>query len=52
MNKPRPDNAVIRAERAEAERDRYRDALTRIYQSGRGRHVEVARAALDGEDEA
>ena len=39
-----------RAKRAEAERDRYREALQRIYQSGTGRHVEIARAALDGGD--
>ena len=33
------------------ERDVYYRALTRIYQSGKGRHVEIARAALDGKED-
>jgi hypothetical protein len=31
-----------------AERDRYRDALERVYRTGRGVHVELARDALNG----
>ena len=32
---------------AQAERDRYREALERVYQTGRGPHVAIAREALD-----
>jgi len=32
---------------AAAERDRYRAALERVYQTGRGPHVAIAREALD-----
>ena len=48
MARVRSGDQARRAERAEAERDRYREALQRIYQSGTGRHVEIARTALDG----
>jgi len=46
------DAALLERERddARAEADRFYKALTRIYQSGKGRHVEIARAALDGEE--
>lgn len=38
---------VLRAEAAEAEVTRLREALERIYQCGRGPHVRMAREALD-----
>lgn len=38
---------VLRAEQADAEVVRLREALGRIYQSGRGLHVEIAREALN-----
>lgn len=37
-----------RAVKAEAEVDRLREALGRIYRQGRGKHVEIAREALNG----
>jgi hypothetical protein len=42
------DQVVRWLREAEAERDRYRAALTRIYQEGTGAHVEIAREALSG----
>lgn len=39
---------VLRAEAAEAEVERLRSALERVYQTGRGVHVEIAREALNG----
>lgn len=41
------EQAVETAERAAADRDRYREALERVYRTGRGVHVEVAREALN-----
>lgn len=38
---------IERAEEAEAELTRLREALERVYQTGRGPHVGIAREALD-----
>ena len=40
--------ALDRLDRLEAENARLREALEGCYQSGRGPHVAIARAALDG----